>query len=107
MDKDVSVSQSHEKRPSMGSTFIGEDKKPTENVSVFVNQAEKAWQEMRKDWAGNLSQKTQRVPKDPVLSWSLTYDDLLLTHDPFPQRIPLPEMVDFLVDIWHEEGLFD
>ncbi|XP_026439874.1 uncharacterized protein LOC113338714 [Papaver somniferum] len=107
MDKDVSVTRSHEKQPSMDSTFISEDKNPADNASVFVNQAEKAWQEMRKDWAGNRSQKTQRVPKDPVLSWSLTYDDLLLTHDPFPQRIPLPEMVDFLVDIWHEEGLFD
>ncbi|CAA2984319.1 Hypothetical predicted protein, partial [Olea europaea subsp. europaea] len=39
--------------------------------------------------------------------WSMTYEDLLSTNDPFSEPIPLPEMVDFLVDIWHDEGLFD
>ncbi|OEL23168.1 hypothetical protein BAE44_0015817, partial [Dichanthelium oligosanthes] len=40
-------------------------------------------------------------------SWCTTYDDLLSSSENFPQPIPLSEMVDFLVDIWHEEGLYD
>ncbi|CAH2064097.1 unnamed protein product [Thlaspi arvense] len=40
-------------------------------------------------------------------SWSTTYEDLLSTHEPFSESIPLPEMVDFLVDIWYDEGLYD
>ncbi|MQL78747.1 hypothetical protein Taro_011198, partial [Colocasia esculenta] len=40
-------------------------------------------------------------------SWCTAYEDLLSTNQPFPQPIPLAEMVDFLVDIWHEEGLYD
>lgn len=41
-------------------------------------------------------------------SWSTSYEDLLSTNEPFAERIPLPEMVDFLVDIWlDEEGTFD
>eukprot|EP01018_Ginkgo_biloba_P020486 Gb_20416 [translate_table: standard] len=42
-----------------------------------------------------------------LCSWSTTYDDLLATNQPFPQPVPLPEMIDFLVDIWHEEGLYE
>ncbi|KAK2978930.1 hypothetical protein RJ640_021129 [Escallonia rubra] len=52
-------------------------------------------------------------------SWNATYESLLGTSKPFPQRIPLPvslrldlgtlikEMVDFLVDIWKQEGFYD
>ncbi|XP_010243250.1 PREDICTED: uncharacterized protein LOC104587366 isoform X3 [Nelumbo nucifera] len=65
------------------------------------------WHQRRTEWIGDQSKKSQRVPKDPVISWSTTYDDLLSTNEPFPQPIPLPEMVDFLVDIWSEEGLYD
>ncbi|KAA3481613.1 zinc finger protein [Gossypium australe] len=40
-------------------------------------------------------------------SWSTTYEELLSTNEPFSEPIPLPEMVDFLVDIWHDDGLYD
>ncbi|GKC19259.1 mitotic spindle assembly checkpoint protein MAD2B-like protein isoform X1 [Tanacetum coccineum] len=39
-----------------------------------------------------------------TLSWNATYDNLLGTNKPFSRPIPLPEMVNFLVDIWEQEG---
>ncbi|KAJ0101382.1 hypothetical protein Patl1_06028 [Pistacia atlantica] len=42
-----------------------------------------------------------------ICSWSTAYEELLCNNQPFPEPIPLPEMVDFLVDIWHDQGLFD
>ncbi|XP_010243248.1 PREDICTED: uncharacterized protein LOC104587366 isoform X2 [Nelumbo nucifera] len=110
MEKSVSNSQPHEKKPPVGSTSANGEKKPMEkdvNAPAFINQAAITWHQRRTEWIGDQSKKSQRVPKDPVISWSTTYDDLLSTNEPFPQPIPLPEMVDFLVDIWSEEGLYD
>ncbi|KAM3283021.1 hypothetical protein P3S67_026666 [Capsicum chacoense] len=87
-----------------------ETKKPLENNRsplVFVNHAAIAWHENRRKWVGDVSRKSERMPKDPIISWSTTYEDLLSTTDRFSEPIPLTEMVDFLVDIWHDEGLFD
>ncbi|KAK9192864.1 hypothetical protein WN944_003557 [Citrus x changshan-huyou] len=39
--------------------------------------------------------------------WTTTYEDLLCSTDPFHQPIPLAEMVNLLVDSWHEDGLYD
>ncbi|XP_058204570.1 uncharacterized protein LOC131318671 isoform X2 [Rhododendron vialii] len=75
--------------------------------SVFVNHAEIAWQLNRRKWIGDQSQKFKRMPKDPIISWSTTYEDLLCNDEPFPEAIPLSEMVDFLVDIWQDDGLYD
>ncbi|KAG5557272.1 hypothetical protein RHGRI_007514 [Rhododendron griersonianum] len=75
--------------------------------SVFVNHAEIAWQQNRRQWIGDQSQKFKRMPKDPIISWSTTYEDLLCNDEPFPEAIPLSEMVDFLVDIWQDDGLYD
>lgn len=61
----------------------------------------------RRQWIGDQSQKSKRMPKDPIISWSTTYEDLLCNNEPFPEAIPLSEMVDFLVDIWHDDGLYD
>ncbi|CAI5481187.1 unnamed protein product [Closterium sp. Yama58-4] len=43
----------------------------------------------------------------PVIRPGSTYEDLLSTSRPFPQPIPLPEMVRFLVNVWEQEGLYD
>ncbi|KAH9614385.1 hypothetical protein KSS87_011930 [Heliosperma pusillum] len=51
---------------------------------------------------------TQKVEQNTSsCSWNATYGNLLGTNKPFPQPIPLPEMVDFLVDVWEQEGLYD
>ncbi|CAL5343311.1 unnamed protein product [Camellia sinensis] len=44
-----------------------------------------AWQENRKEWIGDQSQRSKRIQKDPIIS----------------------ELVDFLVDIWLDDGLYD
>ncbi|XP_010935827.1 uncharacterized protein [Elaeis guineensis] len=77
------------------------------NGSSFVNQAAIAWNEMRREWVGDRSKRSHRRSREPIIGWCTTYDDLLAVGQPFPQPIPLSEMVDFLVDIWDEEGLYD
>ncbi|KAK9061287.1 hypothetical protein SSX86_018467 [Deinandra increscens subsp. villosa] len=77
------------------------------NTTVFINHGAIAWNEGRRRWVADQSQKPRRMPKDPIISWSATYEDLLSTSNSFTEPIPLSEMVDFLVDIWHIEGLFE
>ncbi|XP_057979219.1 uncharacterized protein LOC131165426 isoform X2 [Malania oleifera] len=99
-----------EKRPLECSSSANQENKCTErdsSTSIFVNDAATAWHKSRREWVGDQSQKSQRMAKDPIISWSMTYEDLLSSNEPFSEPIPLPEMVDFLVDIWHDEGLFD
>ncbi|KAJ7975018.1 Zinc finger protein [Quillaja saponaria] len=76
-------------------------------IPVFVNHAAIAWHESRKKWVGDKSQRPPRISKDPIISWSTAYEDLLSSNEPFAESIPLPEMVDFLVDIWYDDGLID
>ncbi|XP_024991725.1 uncharacterized protein LOC112525717 [Cynara cardunculus var. scolymus] len=100
-----------EKRPLEITTPRNETKKNQENnessTPVFINHAAIAWNESRRQWIGDQSQKSRQTPKDPIISWSTTYEDLLSMGNRFPEPVPLPEMVDFLVDIWQDEGLFD
>ncbi|KAL6556721.1 hypothetical protein OROGR_006009 [Orobanche gracilis] len=50
---------------------------------------------------------TFSVSAHMVFSWNTTYESLLGTNKPFRQPVPLAEMVDFLVDVWEQEGLYD
>ncbi|GJX17587.1 ABC transporter I family member 10-like protein [Tanacetum coccineum] len=105
-------SRHNEKRPLEISSPVKEARKHPENngsnTSVFINQGAIAWNENRRKWVGDQSQRSRaRTPEDPVISWSTTYEDLLSNNDRFSEPIPLPEMVDFLVDIWLDEGLYD
>ncbi|KAJ7538253.1 hypothetical protein O6H91_11G040100 [Diphasiastrum complanatum] len=76
------------------------------NSHLFVNHALNLWNEQRRAWVGNRSHN-QPQQREPVISWTATYDELLATSRPFSEPIPLAEMVDFLVDIWEQEGLYD
>lgn len=111
MENNVSISHSLDTHLSSGpSTAIKEKKSTEENVATvsFVNHASIAWHERRREWVGDQSKRTHRPSREPIISWCTTYEDLLsTTNQPFQQPIPLSEMVDFLVDIWHEEGLYD
>ncbi|KAL3838282.1 hypothetical protein ACJIZ3_022873 [Penstemon smallii] len=110
MEVDARTSHHNEKRPLENIATHDKQKMPAEDktdTTVFVNQAAIAWHESRRKWIGDLSHTSERTPKDPTISWSMTYEDLLSTNDPFTKPIPLTEMVDFLVDIWYDEGLFD
>ncbi|CAL0299518.1 unnamed protein product [Lupinus luteus] len=102
---DSSSSNANENHFSESSHDAGKEK--STEKEVFVNHAEIAWHQQRKEWIGNQSKNLQRPPKDSIMSLTTNYEDLLSSTEPFLQSISLPEMVDFLVDIWHEEGLYD
>ncbi|XP_059289029.1 uncharacterized protein LOC132042524 isoform X3 [Lycium ferocissimum] len=75
-------------------------KSPPENNKsppVFVNHAAIAWHENRRTWVGDVSSRSDRMPKDPIISWSTTYEDLLSTTEPFSEPIPLT-FLDFTGD---------
>ncbi|OIW05227.1 hypothetical protein TanjilG_21212 [Lupinus angustifolius] len=74
----------------------------------FVNHGLILWNQTRQRWVGNKKQETRTQQlREPKLSWNATYESLLGSNKPFRQPIPLSEMVDFLVDIWEQEGLYD
>ncbi|XP_028791590.1 uncharacterized protein LOC114747431 isoform X2 [Neltuma alba] len=78
------------------------------NPTEFVNHGLILWNQTRQQWVGNKKPQIQSQQlREPKLSWNATYESLLGSSKPFPQPIPLPEMVDFLVDIWEQEGLYD
>ncbi|CAL4951897.1 unnamed protein product [Urochloa decumbens] len=72
------------------------------------NNGRVLWEQTRQEWTEirSLRPKVKQV-REPVLSWNAAYESLLGSNKPFPQPIPLHEMVDFLVDIWEQEGLYD
>ncbi|XP_074585952.1 uncharacterized protein LOC141841669 isoform X2 [Curcuma longa] len=110
MENDVNSLSLLDAHQPLSLTSVCEDTKVavenTKNDSV-VNQGTIAWNEMRRKWLGDNSKKCRRIPSEPSITWFSTYDDLLSTSRPFPQAIPLSEMVDFLVDIWQDEGLYE
>ncbi|KAK6140698.1 hypothetical protein DH2020_025550 [Rehmannia glutinosa] len=79
----------------------------TSNPSEFVNHGLLLWNQTRQQWVGNKGSQKLEQAREPKLSWNATYESLLGTNKPFPQPIPLAEMVDFLVDVWEQEGLYD
>ncbi|KHG30166.1 hypothetical protein F383_13168 [Gossypium arboreum] len=62
----------------------------------------------RQRWVGNKKSENQpQQAREPKLNWNATYESLLGSNKLFPQPIPLCEMIDFLVDVWEQEGLYD
>lgn len=74
--------------------------------SEFVNHGLLRWNQSRIQWVESRKSNKGKA-QEPVLSWNATYESLLGTSKRFPQPIPLSEMVEFLVDIWEHEGLYD
>ncbi|XP_019194107.1 PREDICTED: uncharacterized protein LOC109188063 isoform X2 [Ipomoea nil] len=110
MERDTGMSHSNEKRLLEGFKTVRETKTHSgngPNAPILINHAAIAWQECRSRWTGGTSQRSKMALDEPIISWSMTYEELLSTNEPFAKQIPLREMVDFLVDIWHDEGLFD
>ncbi|XP_073020558.1 uncharacterized protein [Primulina eburnea] len=108
---DHSAFQSHRSISSISTsnqTFdahssAGSSNHPTD----FVNPGLLLWNQTRQQWIGNKRSQKHVQVQEPKLSWNATYESLLGTNKPFPQPIPLAEMVDFLVDVWEQEGLYD
>ncbi|KAG1355002.1 hypothetical protein COCNU_07G011140 [Cocos nucifera] len=92
MENNVSISYSVETHISSVPITVNEDSNLAEentNNGSFINEAAIAWNEMRREWVGDRSKKSHRAPREPIISWCMTYDDLLSTNQPFPQPIPL------------------
>ncbi|GMY29304.1 DUF4050 domain-containing protein [Fagus crenata] len=97
----ISIGTSNQALDPQGSAGI------VSNPSEFVNYGLLLWNQTRQQWLGNKRSQSRPQVRDPRIGWNATYDSLLTTNKPFPQPIPLPEMIEFLVDIWDQEGLYD
>ncbi|KAL2318080.1 hypothetical protein Fmac_031956 [Flemingia macrophylla] len=73
----------------------------------FINHGFLLWNQIRQQWIGNKRSESVSEIQEPTISSNATYDSLLGTNKPFPQPIPLREMINFLVDIWEQDGLYD
>lgn len=79
----------------------------TSDTTEFVNHGLLLWNQTRQQWLGNKRSQPRTQLREPTISWNATYESLLSTNKPFRRPIPLPEMIDFLVDIWEQEGVYD
>lgn len=66
------------------------------------------WYQIRQKWIENkkLVKHLQQL-LEPRIHWNATYDSLLGSDKRFSKPVPLGEMVDFLADIWEQEGMYD
>ncbi|XP_019184732.1 PREDICTED: uncharacterized protein LOC109179693 isoform X2 [Ipomoea nil] len=77
----------------------------TNTPSEFVNHGLIQWTQIRQQWVGSKKSENQSQQLlEPRLSWNATYDSLLGSNKQFAKPIPLPEMIDFLVDVWEQDG---
>ncbi|KAI3454203.1 hypothetical protein Pfo_010866 [Paulownia fortunei] len=109
-DMDNSAFQSHRSISSISTSNQTLDSHSsaggTSNSTEFVNHGLLLWNQTRQQWIGNKGSQKRVQPQEPKLSLNATYESLLGTSKPFPQPIPVAEMVDFLVDVWEQEGLY-
>ncbi|KAF3640640.1 hypothetical protein FXO38_22062 [Capsicum annuum] len=78
------------------------------NPAEYVNHGLHLWNQIRQQWIGH--KKAVNQPHqlcEPILNWNATYDSLFGSNKPLPEPTPLAEMVDFLMDFWELEGLYD
>ncbi|KNA08595.1 hypothetical protein SOVF_161220 isoform B [Spinacia oleracea] len=73
----------------------------------FVNPGLLLWTQNRLQWIGATKSNEDHQAIGPTISLNATYDSLLSSRERFRRPIPLSEMVDFLVDVWEQEGLYD
>ncbi|XP_058201290.1 uncharacterized protein LOC131316034 isoform X1 [Rhododendron vialii] len=78
----------------------------TSNHSEFVNHGLLLWNQTRLQWSGNRKTDNHRPFRKPRLSWDGPCENMLGSNERCPQPIPLPEMVEFLADMWEQEGLY-
>ncbi|KAF7817250.1 uncharacterized protein G2W53_031219 [Senna tora] len=65
------------------------------------------WKQTRQEWIRNRKCESETKVGEGRISYNATYKSLLGTNKPFPQPIPLREMVEFVVDIWEQDGLYE
>ncbi|KAK9812678.1 hypothetical protein WJX72_001776 [[Myrmecia] bisecta] len=72
----------------------------------WINPGLQRWYAERKEWTTPTVQP-RRPPKRNVLGMDATYDELLTSNKPFAESVPLTEMVEFLVDTWIQDSMYD
>ncbi|XP_039007431.1 uncharacterized protein LOC120135171 isoform X2 [Hibiscus syriacus] len=75
----------------------------TSQRSDFVNHGLLLWNQTRQQWLANKKTENRVQPRETTTNWNTIYESLHGEYKAFPHPIPLPEMVDFLVDIWERE----
>ncbi|KAL5547835.1 hypothetical protein UlMin_003066 [Ulmus minor] len=85
--------------------------------SEFVNHGLLLWNQTRLQWTGSNRSRDQTQQSQQhgfsfsdfsrLCSWNATYESVLTTKQSFQHPVPLSEMVEFLVEIWENEGLYD
>ncbi|XLT07544.1 hypothetical protein HN51_053337 [Arachis hypogaea] len=110
-DIDNSIGQSQRSMSSIGTTNLPvalPSASKTSNPEEFVNHGLILWNQTRQRWVGDKRPENRsQQSREPKLSWNATYESLLGTSKPFRQPVSLAEMVDFLVEVWEQEGLYD
>ncbi|KAF2287226.1 hypothetical protein GH714_039387 [Hevea brasiliensis] len=76
----------------------------TSNNGRLLDSGLLLWNQTRQQWLANKRSPNRAQVREPAIRWNATYESLLGSNKPFPRPIPLTEMVDFLVDVWREEG---
>ncbi|KHG12853.1 Elongation factor Tu, plastid [Gossypium arboreum] len=87
----------------------------TSRPSEFVNHGKficlLLWNQTRQQWVGNKKSEKWTQPRESMLSyscnWNAVDDSLHGSTKHFPKPLPLSELVDFLDDVWEQEGLYD
>ncbi|WJX84664.1 hypothetical protein P8452_67214 [Trifolium repens] len=105
MEGKTCSSNAHQGDSSGGSRDAGENS--LTGKEAYVNHAEIAWNQMRNEWVGDRSKKIQRPPEASTICLTASSDHMLFSGEPFHPPIPLPVMVDYLVKMWDDEGLFE
>ncbi|XWS43551.1 hypothetical protein CRYUN_Cryun16bG0113800 [Craigia yunnanensis] len=67
METNGSNRHSCENHPSTGSNNA--NKEQSTEKEVFVIRAEIAWHEIRRQWVGGQSQKSKRMPPEPIMRY--------------------------------------
>ncbi|KAM7254004.1 hypothetical protein ACFE04_031686 [Oxalis oulophora] len=122
IDMDNSAAQSQGSVSSISTINQTSDSQTSTSPAEFVNHGLLLWNQTRQNWVANKKPDNPApkvwepklnthclsvVKKFMLCSWNASYESLLGSNKPFPQPIPLSEMVDFLVEVWEQEGMYD
>ncbi|XP_024984482.1 uncharacterized protein LOC112520357 isoform X1 [Cynara cardunculus var. scolymus] len=107
MDNSAAQSQLSASSVSLSNPTLDGHCSSGSNPPEFVNRGRLLWNQTRQQWIGEKVSGHRKKAQEPAINWKATYDNLLGTNKPFPRPVPLREMVNFLVDVWEEEGLYD
>ncbi|KAI9106362.1 hypothetical protein K1719_021890 [Acacia pycnantha] len=106
-EMDPCATQSQENTSSMGTSNQPSDPQtsayPQSDHPVFINHGLLLWNQTREQWLQRRNSERRPRVREPIISDDETYESLLESNEPFPQPIPLGEMVDFLDDVWDME----